>query len=457
MGRAQPQRNGPPLHARRAPRRGRRGPAAPGHRLHVRRGQNSISCTSRLRARTCLPARIRSPDRCFGQTSACGACRSASSPDDPDAVPPRRHRRPGRALPAAGARRAARGWTDCRQASTSSPPRARNSTTTGCRRLAGDAVPAGMLVLPTSRPRRPLEPRGGRWTATGRAGGRPTSRCRLASSRRRSSRSARSGCPRGSRIAVEKPFGEDVESAGALNALLATTGCRRVPRRSRARYGDGAEPGRDAACERRSSSHSGTARASTRSRFFGRRRSRSRVAPATTTAPARSRTCCRATCCSCSPSSRWNRQHARRTWRSGNSHVLRSVHVAGSRRARYTAGTLADGREVPSYGDEEGVEPGPLHRDLRRGRADDRHPTVERHAVRLRAGKALAERRKLVLLRLRGGGRDRVRHRRPRRHRLRLVGAGTIRSSCGRLPPATGCPLTRTSSSTSSATRAPSP
>lgn len=39
--------------------------------------------------------------------------------------------------------------------------------------------------------------------------------------------------------------------------------------------------------------------------------------------------------------------------------VLRAVRIKASRRGRYIAGELADGRTVRSYADEEGVDPSP--------------------------------------------------------------------------------------------------
>ena len=85
--------------------------------------------------------------------------------------------------------------------------------------------------------------------------------------------------------------------------------------------------------------------------------------------------------------------------------VLGSVRlVPGSRRARYTAGRLADGREVGAYAGEEGV-------DARRRTETFVEVALELALPRwngtrfvLRAGKALADRRKLVRLRFRGGG-----------------------------------------------------
>ena len=62
------------------------------------------------------------------------------------------------------------------------------------------------------------------------------------------------GLAAGGRVALEKPFGEDLRSAVGLNRLLAEvggTGAARIPRRPRPRHGDGAEPARDAPREPR--------------------------------------------------------------------------------------------------------------------------------------------------------------------------------------------------------------
>jgi glucose-6-phosphate 1-dehydrogenase len=84
--------------------------------------------------------------------------------------------------------------------------------------------------------------------------------------------------------------------------------------------------------------------------------------------------------------------------------ALRSARVVeGSRRARYTAGTLADGREVPSYAEEDGVDAARCTETFVEAvlELDDRRWKGTRFV--LRAGKALAHQRKLVLLRFRDG------------------------------------------------------
>jgi glucose-6-phosphate 1-dehydrogenase len=81
--------------------------------------------------------------------------------------------------------------------------------------------------------------------------------------------------------------------------------------------------------------------------------------------------------------------------------LLRSLRVRESRRARYTAGTLASGVEVPAYADEDGVDP-------ERGTETFVEITMEAEVERwrgtrfvLRAGKALSDVRKMVVLRFR--------------------------------------------------------
>ena len=85
--------------------------------------------------------------------------------------------------------------------------------------------------------------------------------------------------------------------------------------------------------------------------------------------------------------------------------VLRSVRVApASRRARYTAGTLADGRDVPAYTDEDGVDPARRTETFAEVVLSLERPRWHGTRFVLRTGKALAERRKLVRLSFRGGG-----------------------------------------------------
>jgi glucose-6-phosphate 1-dehydrogenase len=85
--------------------------------------------------------------------------------------------------------------------------------------------------------------------------------------------------------------------------------------------------------------------------------------------------------------------------------VLRSIRFAGtSRRARYTAGTLADGRAVGAYGAEDGVDADRCTETFVEVAVDLDSPRWRGTQFVLRAGKALPTRRKLVLVRFRGGG-----------------------------------------------------
>jgi glucose-6-phosphate 1-dehydrogenase len=85
--------------------------------------------------------------------------------------------------------------------------------------------------------------------------------------------------------------------------------------------------------------------------------------------------------------------------------ALRSARAATpGRRARYAAGTLANRREVGAYADEDGVDPGRSTETFVELVLELATPRWSGTPFVLRAGKALARRRKLVLLRFRGGG-----------------------------------------------------
>lgn len=104
--------------------------------------------------------------------------------------------------------------------------------------------------------------------------------------------------------------------------------------------------------------------------------------------------------------------------------VLRAVRAATrSRRGRYTAGTLADGREVGAYADEDGVDPGRCTETFAEVVLELDDPRWNGTRFVLRAGKALAARRKLVLLRLRGGREVEIGIDGPEDVVLRLAGA----------------------------------
>jgi glucose-6-phosphate 1-dehydrogenase len=106
--------------------------------------------------------------------------------------------------------------------------------------------------------------------------------------------------------------------------------------------------------------------------------------------------------------------------------VLRAARLSGdTRRARYTAGTLPDGRAVPGYADEDGVDPRRCTETFAEIALELEVPRWSGTRFVLRAGKALGRRRKLVLLRFRGGGELEVGIDGPEDVVLRLDGAGT--------------------------------
>jgi glucose-6-phosphate 1-dehydrogenase len=104
--------------------------------------------------------------------------------------------------------------------------------------------------------------------------------------------------------------------------------------------------------------------------------------------------------------------------------ALRSVRMSTeSRRARYTAGRLADGREVPAYADEDGVDPDRGTETLAEVTLELEMPRWTGTRFVLRAGKALSQQRKLVRLRLEGGGELELGVDGPETIVLRLTGA----------------------------------
>ena len=238
LGGALERRRRAPLHRRRGARRGgrgagrRRSPPAPSA------ARGSTSSSSRRRARGSPPARSRRPARCSAPCPASQACRCGSSPGERAMIERLvlfgATRRPRRPLPAARARRAAGGGTAARRLRGRRRARARTWTTTRSggsprERLdehAADVPAAAREALVRSlryrpRRRRPtprasprvVEPRRGPVAAylalpPGAVPGGRDGAWRAP------------GSPAGSRIALEKPFGEDLESAVALNRLL---------------------------------------------------------------------------------------------------------------------------------------------------------------------------------------------------------------------------------------------
>jgi glucose-6-phosphate 1-dehydrogenase len=105
--------------------------------------------------------------------------------------------------------------------------------------------------------------------------------------------------------------------------------------------------------------------------------------------------------------------------------ALRSARVVeAGHRARYTAGTLADGRAVPSYADEEGVDPARCTETFVETVLELEDARWGGTRFVLRAGKALARQRKLVRLCFRTGGEVELGIDGPTEIALRLRGAG---------------------------------
>jgi len=212
------------------------------------------------------------------------------------------------------------------------------------------------------------------------------------------------GLPAGSRIVVEKPFGDDADSAAALNALLAKTGDDAY----RVDHVLGMETTRNLVAVRRDNAvveriwnsetveevqilWEETLGLEGRAGYFDRAGALKDVL--------QNHMLQLLTLVGLDVPADDDDQHQRKL------DVLRSVRVApGARRARYTAGTLADGRDVAAYAEEQGVDPA-------RRTETFTEVVVELETRRwrgtrfvLRAGKALARRCKLVRLSFRGGG-----------------------------------------------------
>ena len=105
--------------------------------------------------------------------------------------------------------------------------------------------------------------------------------------------------------------------------------------------------------------------------------------------------------------------------------VLNAARARGSRRARYGAGRLGD-RAIPAYADENGVDP-------QRGTETFAEVGLSLDVPRwrgarfvLRAGKALARRRKEIVMRFRGGDALRIGIDGPRDVALRLQGVTLV-------------------------------
>lgn len=120
--------------------------------------------------------------------------------------------------------------------------------------------------------------------------------------------------------------------------------------------------------------------------------------------------------------------------------AVRAVRAVRSRRARYTAGTLADGRRVRGYADEDGVDPAVGTETFAEVACAFETPRWAGTRFVLRTGKALADRRKLVILRLRGGAQFEVGIDGPRDVVLRLAGACSGPIDLRAAPPGRGWP-----------------
>jgi glucose-6-phosphate 1-dehydrogenase len=247
------------------------------------------------------------------------------------------------------------------------------------------------------------------------------------------------GLESGSRIVVEKPFGEDVESARALNALLARTGVDTY----RVDHVLGMETTQNLVAMRRENSvleqlwngehveqveilWEETLALEGRAGYYDHAGALKDVLQ---------NHLLQLLALVAMDGGGDGELHARKF------DALRSVRVcAGSRRARYTAGRLADGREVPAYADEEGVDP-------RRGTETFVELVLALDTPRwdgarfvLRAGKALAGRRKLVLLCFRGGGELELGIDGPEDVVLRLRGLASDPLELRERPPGDGLP-----------------
>jgi glucose-6-phosphate 1-dehydrogenase len=271
----------------------------------------------------------------------------------------------------------------------------------GVRRLAGDAIPAGMLTY------RPVDLADPSSLAAALGGAHEPAAVYLALPPAVFATTIESlrevGLARGSRVVVEKPFGDDVESARELNALLARTdldayrvdhvlGMETVENLVAMRRGNGVLERvwnggsvehveilweETLALEGRAGyyDHAGALKDVLQSHMLQLLGLVGMELPEGDAD-----------------------LHERKL------DALRSVCAAGSRRARYTAGTLPDGREVPAYADEDGVDPARCTETFAEVVFELDDPRWDGTRFVLRAGKALARRRKLVLLRFRGGG-----------------------------------------------------
>lgn len=209
------------------------------------------------------------------------------------------------------------------------------------------------------------------------------------------------GMPSGSRVVIEKPFGDDAESAAALNARLEPFDAYRVD------HVLGMETVRNLVEIRRSNpflagfwngEHVAEAEVLWEETLALEGRAGFYDAAGALKDVLQNHMLQVLTLTAMEPDDDAGDLHTRKL------DVLRAVRTGASRRARYTAGTLADGREVPDYADEEGVDPARETETFVEVGLELDNPRWRGTRWVLRTGKALSRRRQLVLLRFRDGG-----------------------------------------------------
>jgi glucose-6-phosphate 1-dehydrogenase len=209
------------------------------------------------------------------------------------------------------------------------------------------------------------------------------------------------GLPAGSRVVVEKPFGDDLASARALNALLAKA-CEDA---YRVDHVLGMETTRNLVTMRRANPllercwdresveqveilWEETLALEGRAGYYDRTGALKDVL--------QSHMLQLLACVAMDAPTDDDDLHARKL------DVLEAARVTTTgRRARYAAGTLADGREVDAYAEEEGVDPARDTETFAEVVFELDTPRWRGTRFVVRAGKALARRRKLVRLRFR--------------------------------------------------------
>ena len=230
------------------------------------------------------------------------------------------------------------------------------------------------------------------------------------------------GLPSGSRIVIEKPFGDDAESARQLNALLAEEDAYRVD------HVLGMETVHNLVAMRRANSvleqlwndenveqvdilWEETLALEGRAGFYDHAGALKDVL--------QNHMLQLLALVAMEPSGSDSDLHERKLA------ALQSARPAHSRRGRYTAGRLPDGRDVPAYADEEGVDPDRCTETFAEVVLELDSPRWSGTPFLLRAGKALSRRRKLVLLRFRDGAELEIGIDGPEEVVLRLAGTAS--------------------------------